>query len=273
MSGSAVVTGASRGIGLATACLLAARRMPLALVARSGDALDRVAERLRSSSPVEAVTGDVADPSVTVRAVAAATEHAPLAVFVNNAGVLEPVAPVTELDGPAFRRLLDVNVVGAALGMRAALGATRRRSPLRVVNISSGAAVRAIPGWTAYSASKAALNAMTAVAAVEHAGDVITAIAPGIIETAMQRHIRTLSPQQFPAVADFIGYKADGRLAHPVDASVAIAWLALEAPADLNGKFVAAPELTGRVDAWSEQAGLSDTIARARAWFDALEPS
>ena len=269
-----MVTGASRGIGLATACILASMRVPVVLVARSGKALDRTSVRLREGGArVELVEGDVADETVARRAVEAACAHAPLAALVNNAAVLDPIASLRTLDAGELRRHLDVNVVGVANGMRAALCASAHARTLRIVNVSSGAAVRATAGLAAYSASKAAVNALTAIAAVEEPGVVVTAMAPGTVETAMQRHLRGLSSQQFPAVADFLGLKEQGRLAHAIDASVAIVWLALAAPSALSGRFLGTQDVAEPLAAWrrSEPGELGPSMMRARAWFEEME--
>ncbi len=272
-----LITGASSGIGLALACVLASRRVPLLLTARRRELLERVAGRLRHlGGAVEAHAVDVADLRSMRDALSAARDLGGLSAVVNNAGVLQPIGPVADTDPQAFEQHLRTNVVGVLNGMRLALQFRGAGQPLRVVNISSGAATRAIRGWGAYCASKAAVNQLTQVAALENADGLtsIVSVAPGIIETAMQRAIRKEDETRFPDVGQFVTLKDKGLLLAPVEAAAALAWLVLDAPLSLSGSFVDArsAEVQEQVRAWqaSREDGTAE-MARAQSCFDELE--
>ncbi len=272
-----LITGASSGIGLALACVLASRRVPLLLTARRRELLERVAGRLRHlGGAVEAHAVDVADLRSMRDALSAARDLGGLSAVVNNAGVLQPIGPVADTDPQAFEQHLRTNVVGVLNGMRLALQFRGAGQPLRVVNISSGAATRAIRGWGAYCASKAAVNQLTQVAALENADGLtsIVSVAPGIIETAMQRAIRKEDETRFPDVGQFVTLKDKGLLLAPVEAAAALAWLVLDATLSLSGSFVDArsAEVQEQVRAWqaSREDGTAE-MARAQSCFDELE--
>ncbi len=193
---------------------------------------------------------------------------------VNNAGVLGPVAPIDSLATDDFERHFRTNVLGVLTGIQLALRSREAGRPLRVVNVSSGASIRPFSGWAAYCSSKAAVNMLTQVAAREHddGATSVIAVAPGIIETAMQRAIRETDKALFADVDRFVDLKNSGQLLHPADAAVTLAWLVLAAPLSLSGKLVDArdDEVQAEVARWSR--GREQGWATARAWFDALEP-
>lgn len=265
-----VITGASRGIGLGVACWLAVSRCPLMLTARDATELERVATWLRSQGAVvEHVACDVADEPAMARALGAATAMGPIGGMLNNAGVLEPVGPIQSLDVSAFESHMRTNVTGVLVGMRQALAHRKPEHPLRIVNVSSGAATRGYRGWAAYCASKAAVNIMTQVASLEaDSMTSIVAVAPGIIETRMQRIIREMPEDRFPDVDDFRKLKQQGELLHPVDAAIALAWLLRTAPLSLSGRF-----LDARGDGvLRDRNGEGESaVLRAKQWFDVLE--
>jgi len=193
---------------------------------------------------------------------------------VNNAGVLGPVAPIGSIAADDFDRHFRTNVLGVLIGIQLALRSREAGRPLRVVNVSSGASTRAFSGWAAYCSSKAAVNMLTQVAAREYDdGETsVIAVAPGIIETAMQRAIRGTDRAHFADVDRFVELRNTGQLLHPADAAVALAWLVLAAPRSLSGKLVDArdDEVQAAVAQWSR--GREQGWAKARAWFDELEP-
>jgi NAD(P)-dependent dehydrogenase (short-subunit alcohol dehydrogenase family) len=135
-------------------------------------------------------------------------------LWVNNAGVLEPIAPLREVESAAAREHLDVNVLGVLHGSGAYVRHLRRRGGEGVLlNISSGAARSAYAGWSVYCAGKAAVDRMTECVAVEEAehGLRAYAVAPGVIDTDMQAAIRATSPERFPDQPRFVERKRDGR--------------------------------------------------------------
>jgi len=152
-----LITGASAGIGLATAKALVDRGARLAIMARTKGRLETAAAHIGAV----AVAGDVADEEDAVRAMREATDALDgLDVLINNAGVfygkpLEAIAP------GSFRRLLEVNVIGPALMAREALMHLKAAGGGDMINISSTAGLKGGPGLSCYSASKFALRGMT----------------------------------------------------------------------------------------------------------------
>jgi NAD(P)-dependent dehydrogenase (short-subunit alcohol dehydrogenase family) len=275
-----VVTGATRGIGLATTCLLAAQGVSLVVTARGTERLEQVEHMLQAGGArITARRCDVADEREMERTFRQAADLGRVCAVLNNAGQLEPVGPVRDVEAAAFGEHLRTNVLGVLLGMKHAFRVQQDGQPLRVVNVSSGAATHGYRGWAAYCSSKAAVNLLTEVAAAETAAasTSVVAVAPGIIETRMQRLIRETSAERFPDVAKFVAMKEAGTLLLPVEASIALMWLLLEAPLTLSGRFLDAREgeVRHRVDAWRREQGegFEARVARARRWFDQIEVS
>jgi NAD(P)-dependent dehydrogenase (short-subunit alcohol dehydrogenase family) len=236
-----LITGASRGIGHATAIACAWRGARVAIGARDAARLEATAEAVRSIGG-EAVTavGDVAGAATRAALVGAAVERfGRIDALVSNAGVIEPVGPIAQADPDAWARHLAINVVApaalAALAMehlRAARG--------RVVHVSSGAATGVVRGWGAYCAGKAALNQVNAVLAAEEPDVTCVAVSPGLTETDMQADIRRLGPGAMPEsdLARFVEAHESGAMRTAEEVGAALAALALSATADLDGEFV-----------------------------------
>jgi short-subunit dehydrogenase len=177
-----VITGASSGIGEATARLAHARGAHVVLAARREDRLAALEKELEGSL---AVTADVTRAEDRRRIVEAALERfGRVDVLVNNAGRGLHV-PLADVDPDDHAAILDLNV-GAALGMmQAVLPAMRERGEGAIVNISSGTSRRTIPGLGAYAATKSALNMLSSVARAEWAGDgiVVSTVLPTYTES------------------------------------------------------------------------------------------
>ena len=243
-----LISGASRGIGSAVAHWLATVGCGLALVARSAEQLDaRAAETTQLGGSALILPGDIASADFCARAVA--DTHAKfgrLDALINNAGIFEPVAFTADADPAAWQRNIAVNLLGPFYLSRAALPALRRRQG-RIVNVSSGAATRALPAAGAYCVSKAALNHFTRVLAAEEPAVTAVAVRPGVVDTDMQALIRREGPAAMPAeeAAFYRRLKTEGRLEPPDNPARSIAWLALRAPSAWSGKFLDydAPEL------------------------------
>jgi benzil reductase ((S)-benzoin forming) len=144
------------------------------------------------------------------------------AVLINNAGIVEPVAPLDQVPAQTLEKNLIVNLVAPMLLMRRFLIATERVAGLRrIVNISSGAGRRPVAGWSAYCASKAGLDMATRVVALE-VGDrnppvEVVSLAPGVIDTDMQTTVRSKSSEEFADVERFRQMKAEGALRSAID--------------------------------------------------------
>lgn len=244
MSGRAVlVTGASRGVGRAVAVAFAAAGDRVAVHHR--DSPDRAAETLSlmAGTGHVVVAGDLADPAAVERFVDEAAEGlGGLDVLVNNAAVMLPHPPgeVTyEEWQQAWRRTLDVNLVGTANVTFCALPHLRASRAGRVVDVSSRGAFRGEPGMPAYGASKAGLNALGQSLAVALAADgiAVTAVAPGFVETDMANE--TLKA---PRGAEVRAQSPFDRVAQPEEVAAAVLYLASAeaqwasgAVLDLNG--------------------------------------
>ena len=177
-----IVTGASSGIGAATARQLhAAGALPV-LAARRADRLDALRRELGGAL---AVVTDVTDRQAVAALVARATgQLGRVDVLVNNAGVSLHV-PVDRLDLDEFRRVLDLNLVSVLAMIQAVLPAMRAQGSGRIVNVSSGTTRGATPGVGGYAATKAAVNMLTAVARRElaAAGIEVSLVVPSITAT------------------------------------------------------------------------------------------
>ena len=186
MTPTALITGASRGLGRALAAALAADGWQLVLDARDGDRLVAAVAGFASPDRVTALAGDVADPDH--RAALAAAVPDGLDLLVTNASELgpSPLPPLATLPLAAFERVLAVNTV-APLGLVQLLLPALRRAGGRVLQISSDAAVEAYPGWGGYGASKAALDQLTAVLAAEEPALRVYAVDPGDMATDMHQ--------------------------------------------------------------------------------------
>lgn len=201
----AVITGASRGIGASLAEHFAAAGMNLGLCSRSAPALP----------PGERVVGTRLDVTDEAAVEAFADEvvgrFGRIDLWVNNAGVLDPIAPLRDVTVDEFRAHIDVNLTGVFLGTRTYVRHVRGRDGEGVlINVSSGAAWKAYRGWAAYCAGKAGLERLTQVVAEEEAASGLRAysVAPGVVDTAMQERIRACDADRFPDVDRFHELKA-----------------------------------------------------------------
>ncbi len=201
----AVVTGASRGLGAGLAETFAAHGMRLGLCARGAIAAP-------SSDDVLVERVDVRDEAALEGFTARVEERfGDIDLWVNNAGVLEPIAPLRDVEVDDFRHHIDVNLTGVFLGTRAYVRHLHRRGASGVlVNVSSGAAWSAYRGWSAYCAGKAGVERLTECVAAEEEGRVRAySVAPGVIDTDMQATIRGCPEDRFPDVERFHELKRD----------------------------------------------------------------
>lgn len=140
--------------------------------------------------------------------------------LINNAAVLGEIGYLGEQANEHFEFVFAVNVIAPAMLMNTFLSAySGRLIPRTVLNISSGAAQRPVDGWGAYCASKAALEMLTLTAQKEQdlrgSGIRIRSLSPGVIDTAMQEHIRAADAQQFSEAPRFAGLHAESKLQAP----------------------------------------------------------
>src|SRR5918999_4648840 len=192
----AAITGASSGIGEATAFALSAAGATVALGARRRDRLDELAAKLQRPCSVHEV--DVSDEGQARGFIEAAHgEHGGLHVLVNNAGVML-LGPVDGAPTSEWRQMLEVNLWGLLICTHAALPLIAQSGGGDIVNVSSVAGRRAEAGGAVYNMTKFGVHAFSEALRPEalHAGIRVTTVAPGFVETELQGHNRNPLVQQ-----------------------------------------------------------------------------
>ena len=186
---TAIITGASRGLGLALARALAERSWNLVLDARGGEALQKVAEELSATTEVVAIPGDVADDDHRQQLVEAARAMGGPDLVVNNASLLGPSPQPKLADYPldTFRTVYEVNVTAPLALIQRALPLLTQSPQGAVINVTSDAGVEGYEGWGGYGSSKAALEQLSKVLAAEHPELKVWWVDPGDMNTQMQQ--------------------------------------------------------------------------------------
>jgi NAD(P)-dependent dehydrogenase (short-subunit alcohol dehydrogenase family) len=185
MASTALITGASRGLGLALARALAAREWRLVIDARGAPALEAARRELAGLTDVTALVGDIGDERHRRALVTAAGDR--IDALVNNASILGP-SPQPSLDAYPLDVLEDVVKVNTLAPLRLIqLALPAMPDGARIVNVTSDAAVEAYEGWGGYGASKAALEQITQVLAVERPRLAVYAFDPGDMNTALHQ--------------------------------------------------------------------------------------
>jgi NAD(P)-dependent dehydrogenase (short-subunit alcohol dehydrogenase family) len=176
-----IVTGASRGLGLALGRALIAQGWRLVVDARGSDELEHV----WAGTGAVTVAGDIADAQHRLALIEAAGDQIDL--LVNNASVLgpSPLPPLAEYPVDELRRVYEINVAGPLALVQLAL--PRLTAGARIVNLTSDAAVEAYEGWGGYGSSKAALEQLTSILAAEHPELRVYAVDPGDMRTQMHQ--------------------------------------------------------------------------------------
>lgn len=227
----ALITGASRGIGAGIARRFHRNGLKLAICARSDSDPGQIPD---DPDRIHFGHVDVTDYAALSRFASDAERRlGPIDLWVNNAGLLDPIGPMRKISPDDVRRHVDVNLLGVFNGTRIyleRLHAEKRTGS--IVNISSGAAVRPVAGWGAYCAGKAAVDMLTRVTALEERphGNRAFALAPGVIETGMQELIRRQDEDDFPDVGRFREMHSSGQLLEAESPAPAILRLAFGAP-------------------------------------------
>ncbi|MBO6756572.1 MAG: SDR family oxidoreductase [Roseibium sp.] len=191
---SALITGASRGIGEAAALSLAKYGVAVVLAARSTKDIERIAAHIRElGGEAAAISCDVSrydDVEAAVRLCADSFKG--IDILVNNAGLIDPISRLESSDPDAWGKVIDVNVKGVYHGIRAAAPLMLEKGSGTIINISSGAATGALEGWSHYCASKAAVLSLTKCGDKEFGdkGITVLGLSPGTVATEMQVQIK-----------------------------------------------------------------------------------
>jgi NAD(P)-dependent dehydrogenase (short-subunit alcohol dehydrogenase family) len=238
---TALITGGGRGIGRAVALMMGASGAGVVVMARGRDQIEATVRDIQAAGgQARAIAADIGRESDVRRLF---DEAGPIDILVNNAGIIEPIAPVASAPPEAWLHDIEINLYGVFLTCHYALPAMLDAGWGRIVNVSSGAARGTTIGWSAYSAAKAGVEALTGVLAREvgDRGVHVNAVRPGIVDTDMQVEIRASSEEDFGAdnLARFRGYKERGQLRAPEDPARLIFWLLSPEAEHTNGEVLA----------------------------------
>lgn len=231
-----VITGAGSGIGRATALAFAHLGDALTLVDRDAESAQRTAEDARAAGSPQctALAVDLRETGAAANVIESAWEQAPIDVLVSSAGVY-PATPFLELDEQRWDFVLDVNTrTPVLLTVELAKRAIAAERPAAVVNISSGAALRARPAAAPYSTSKAALEAATKASALELGsyGIRVNAVSPGFVE--VNSDVNPVTDEY----AEAVGGTPLGRRGQPEDIARAVVWISSEQADWITGEVL-----------------------------------
>ncbi len=229
----AFVTGASRGIGAATAIALAERGISPVFAVRDASAADGVLKSVRDHNVAGRIeTCDVADGQSVAAAIGRVLDRwGRLDIVVNNAGQVDPIGHVGDTRPADWARGIEVNLVGAYNVVHACLPALLASPAATILNVSSGAAHNPREGWSAYCCAKAGLAMLTRSIDLEYRERGIAAfgLQPGVVDTEMQVRIRDSGMNEISRIP-----RSD--LAPPGHAAGLIAWLCDVRPSQHRGK-------------------------------------
>ncbi|WP_067486159.1 SDR family oxidoreductase [Actinomadura hibisca] len=232
---TALITGASRGIGRATAFALAAEGANVVLSSRKQEALDKVAAELRAAHPEAGVlpfaahVGDAEQAGACVSA--AVAEFGSLDVLINNAGTSPHFGPMTEISPSAAAKTVEVNQFAVVQWTQLAWRAWMREHGGSIINVASVGGLVTEHGIGYYNATKAAVIHITRQFAMELAPKArVNAIAPGLVKTDLARALWEKNEEQIA------GYMPLGRLGEPEDIANAAVFLAGDAASWMTGQ-------------------------------------
>jgi NAD(P)-dependent dehydrogenase (short-subunit alcohol dehydrogenase family) len=224
----AIVTGASRGMGLALARLLLDAGYDLLCISRKTNdelaALAQARDRAIEQWPQDLARAETAAAKLETWLAQKAGDPPAAVTLVNNAGVLPRIGPIGDVPAADLAQALRVDLEAPMLLTGAFLRATAQWTcPRKVLNISSGLGRKAMAAQAGYCAAKAGMDHFTRCVALEEAGKPngarVCSIAPGVIDTDMQHDLRSADGSLFPDRGMFEGLKAKGQLATPEEAA------------------------------------------------------
>lgn len=263
---SAIVTGASQGLGLAIARRFVEAGANVLLAARGAERLRQAEEELkRNARPGQIVVGQAGDislPADCQAIVSRARQALPdLTVLVNNAGVYGPIGRIEDNDWDEWARAIQINLFGTVLMCRAVLPHLREQGYGKIINLSGGGATAALPRFSCYAASKAAVVRFTETLAEEvreyHID--VNAIAPGALNTRLLDQVLAAGPEQAGQAfyERSLKQQVDGGI--PLDKGAALAaFLASDASDGISGRLLSAVW-----DNWTELPARQQHLAKS----------
>jgi NAD(P)-dependent dehydrogenase (short-subunit alcohol dehydrogenase family) len=236
-----ILTGASKGLGAATALWLAQVGARLVLNARSQTLLEEVAAEVRKrGGEAVCVAGDVSDLEVCKQMVASAlSTWGRLDSVINNAAVIEPIGIYSGVDLELWKKASEINLLAPVYLARLSAEELRKTAG-RIINVSTGAAIHPLAAWNAYCATKAGLLHLTRTMALEEKTITAISLRPGVIDTEMQVVIRRDGPAHMPSdLSQYFQQLKDTQRLEPAEVPAkSMAWLALHAPNEWNGEII-----------------------------------
>jgi len=239
----ALITGAGRGLGRASAVAMAAEGAAVALISRTASELEATARSVEEAGGrALALPLDISDDKALRKAVDKIhTSFSGIDILMNNAAVVGPVAPVHETDLDEWHYTFAVNVAGARQACQETVPYMMRAGHGRIINVTSGMAGISMPLFGAYSASKAALDSMTRIMAEELRGYGIqvNGLDPGVMDTRMQEEIRGLGPEVLGQALfeQFEAFKGEGHLRPPEEVAKLAVFLSSDDAVGISGEI------------------------------------
>ncbi|MBF0269868.1 MAG: SDR family oxidoreductase [Alphaproteobacteria bacterium] len=243
----AAITGGGRGIGAAIADSLASQGANLTLLGRNADALESAAAGLRSRHGIEvcASAADIADEAQVKAAFAQCMDQqGPVDILVNNAGIALS-APFMKSDAAFWKKILDVDLMGAVFAAQAVLPGMQKANWGRIVNIASTAGLTGMAYIAAYCAAKHAMVGFTRSLAIELAktGVTVNAVCPGYTDTdIVAQSLDTITAKtgrsRDEALAQLLAHNPQGRLVQPSEVGGTVAWLCSDAANSVTGQSI-----------------------------------
>ncbi|KAI9295715.1 NAD(P)-binding protein [Neoconidiobolus thromboides FSU 785] len=232
-----IVTGASQGIGKACSELLIKGGSSVLGIARNESLLKEIQQQYSNFHYIVADISD--DNKIEEIIVWVKNNQFDQINLVNNAGLIEPLKPISELTRDELTKIFNINVISL-------INLTTKLLPYlkegRIINLSSGASIKPTSGWSAYCMSKAAINMFSQALALEHPKIFNLALRPGVVDTEMQNEIRTKGVTGMSKVdhEKFNNLKVNNQLLSPYQPGEVIANIILskKLPWELNGKFI-----------------------------------
>jgi benzil reductase ((S)-benzoin forming) len=225
-----LVTGGGSGIGRALAHALSARNKQVLIVGRREQALAKTAA---FSSLINYLCADITTDKGRQQIIMQLREAPSLEAIVHNAGIIEPIAPITAIEEPAWQRLMATNVNAPLFLTQLLLDKLQKG---RVLSIGSGAAYFPVAGWAAYCTSKAALAMLMRCWQLESQDTAFANVMPGIINTDMQAIIRYAAGMDNEKQQFFQNLYKEEQLLAPATVALFLTWLLLDIP---KSEFIA----------------------------------